>query len=173
MPVVSDRRAARLAAEFRVMAFSIGLAIILLARDAGLREQELVVRERAIRQLTQRGATVIEWLFSAAPDSVLVSFPLGEHDRRTARKGWTPFRCMMSIRRYSEPAMHLPPMTDADLDLLLQIPDLERVDFGGATVTDAAMANLRRALPGGLRSDGTIDLMPSIRASIEDLLAGG
>lgn len=140
-------RAACLAAP-RIVALALGLTMVLPAQHAGLREHSLLVRERAIHQLTQRGATVIEWMFASTPDSVQVSFPLGEIDRRNAREGRVAFRCGMSMRRYSEAAIDGPPMTDADVGWLLQIPDVKHVDLGGTLLTDAAMAELSRSLPG-------------------------
>jgi hypothetical protein len=51
------------------------------------------------------------------------------------------------MRRYIEPPLDGPPMTDADLDLLFHIPDLKRVDLGGTRVSNTALQRVRRALP--------------------------
>ena len=141
-----------------LLVMSLGIATFVPVREVGLQEPELLLRERAIHELTQRGATVIEWTFSESPDSVLVSFPLGALDRRYAREGVSPVRCGMSIRRYIEPPLDGPSMTDDDLALLLQIPDLKRVDLEGTTVSDIALMRVRQALPwveveGGGRSN--------------------
>lgn len=94
----------------------------------------------AIEYLRRRGASVT--VFRGSGD-VLVHFPLGQLERKWRREGLPTAECGVSIEYRFTPDDTGPPMTDADLRYLDELPRLTRVNVAGTQVTATAIQAFR------------------------------
>ncbi len=98
----------------------------------------------AIEQLRRRGASVT--IFQG-PGEALVHFPLGQLERQWRKDGLPTAECGVSIAYRFTPDAGGPPMTDADLAYLDELPRLTRVNLAGTQVTAKAIQAFRATHP--------------------------
>jgi hypothetical protein len=96
--------------------------------------------QAGIEQLRRRGASVAVF---HGPGDTLVHFPLGQREREWRQDGLFTVDCGVSIAYSFTPDATGPPMTDADLAYLDELPRLARVNLAGTQVTAKAIHAFR------------------------------